>query len=197
MDECDDVVDDALFYPSDFEDDIGLDGGLEEEDWDPLNAIEGGCFFLDDFESLSDLEEDEGINSNGVGGHGHHDEGEDDCDVMNGGTSIFSFDHVLVERSSSIQFPQFTFASRNLMIHSLSHDYIPSCQEILTADPLSKGLLNIMEENWIHMLVIAYVRDGQTSKRDMYVHPLKMERVCFTRKITHHAKFHGLKSGVQ
>ena len=59
MDECDDIVDDALFYPSDVEDDIGLDGGLEEEDWDPINAIEGGCFFLDDFESLSDLEEDE------------------------------------------------------------------------------------------------------------------------------------------
>jgi hypothetical protein len=88
---------------------------------------------------VTKLEEDEGINNNEVGGHGLHDEGEDDGDVMNGGTSIFNFDHVLVERSSSIQFSQFTFASRNLMIHSLSHDYIPSCQEILTADPLFKG----------------------------------------------------------
>lgn len=58
---------------------------------------------------------------------------------MNGGTSISNFDHVLVERSSSIQLPQFTFASRNLMIHSLSHNYIPSCQEILTTNPLFKG----------------------------------------------------------
>ena len=57
MDECNDVVDDALFYPSDVEDDIGLDGGLEEEDWDPINTIEGGCFLLDDLESLSDFEE--------------------------------------------------------------------------------------------------------------------------------------------
>ena len=47
------------------------------------------------------------------------------------------------------------------------------------------------------MLVIAYVRDGRTSKNDMYVHPLKMKGVCFTRKITHHAKFHGLKNIVQ
>jgi hypothetical protein len=68
MDECDDVQDDALFYPSDVEDDIALDGELEEEGWDPINAIEGRCFFLDDFESLSDLEEYEGINNNEVGG---------------------------------------------------------------------------------------------------------------------------------
>jgi hypothetical protein len=105
MDECDDVHDDALFYPSDVKDDIGLDGGLEEKDWDRINAIEGGCFFLDDFASLRNLEEDEGINNNGVRGHGFHDEGEDDGDVMNGGTSISNFDHVLVERSFSIQFP--------------------------------------------------------------------------------------------
>jgi hypothetical protein len=83
------------------------------------------------------------------------------------------------------------------MIHFLNHDYIPSCQEILTVDPLFKG-----SSQYHGREVDPYASDSICKKwmnlQKRYVcAPFEMERVCFTRKITHHAKFHGLKSGVQ
>ena len=82
------------------------------------------------------------------------------------------------------------------MIHSLSHDYIPSCQEILTAYPLFKRFSQYHGRE-VDLYASDSICKRWTSKRDIYVHLLKMERVCFIRKITHHAKFHGLKSEVQ
>ena len=83
------------------------------------------------------------------------------------------------------------------MIHSLSHDYIPSCQKILTADPLFKG-----SSQYHGREVDLYVSDSickrLTNLQKRYIcAPFENGTDLLIRKITHHAKFHGLKSGVQ